>query len=222
MEVINKKDFLDMYDYSINVIGLSVDMITENAALKVIKNIDLDLRHTFAVICGITQKGIYGLSIARNLINEGKFVDIYILSLDKICTKKFKIYMNILKNMNSNIYFLETIEELENFSKNLNRVNTIIDAIVGIEWDNKFQGSFEYVIDIINKSRIYTISVDIPSGMDYDTGDVKSLKIDSDMVVTFEGMKKGLLNKNSLRNQKVIIEKIGLVKRGRDVRYKTY
>lgn len=222
MKIINRLQFQDMEDYTIKNLGVKEEIIIENAALKVISHINLNQRQSFAVICGITQNGSYGLAIARNLLSLGKFVDIYIVDSTTIPSESFRYQFEILKKMNANIHYLETIEELENLSKNLNRVNTLIDAIVGIEWDNTFHGTCEYVIDTINKSRIYTVSVDIPSGMDYDTGEINISCIDSDLVVTFVNMKKGLLENNNLHKFEIKVENIGLLKRGRDVRHKTY
>lgn len=222
MKIINRLQFQDMEDYTIKNLGVKEEIIIENAALKVISHINLNQRQSFAVICGITQNGSYGLAIARNLLSLGKFVDIYIVDSTTIPSESFRYQFEILKKMNANIHYLETIEELENLSNNLNRVNTLIDAIVGIEWDNTFHGTCEYVIDTINKSRIYTISVDIPSGMDYDTGEINISCIDSDLVVTFVNMKKGLLENNNLHKFEIKVENIGLLKRGRDVRHKTY
>lgn len=222
MELINRLQYQDMEDYTFNYLGIKEEIIVENAALKVISNINLNQRQSFAVICGTTQNGAYGLAIARNLIALRKFVDIYIVDSSEIPSEAFKYQFGILNKMNANIHYLETIEELENFSKDLNRVNTLIDSIVGIERDNTFHGACEYVIDTINKSRIYTVSVDLPSGMDYDTGEVNIACIDSDLVVTFMKMKKGLLENNNLHKFDIKVENIGLLKRGRDVRHKTY
>lgn len=222
MELINRLQFRDMEDYTINYLGIKEEIIIENAALKVISHINLNQRQSFAVICGTTQNGAYGLAIARNLLSIGKFVDIYIVDSANIPSESFKYQFEILKKIDANIHYLETIEELENFSNDLNRVNTLIDAIVGIEWDSKFHGACEYVIDTINKSRIYTVSVDLPSGMDYDTGDVNIACVNSDLVVTFVNIKKGLLKNNNLHKYEIKVENIGLLKRGRDVRHKTY
>lgn len=222
MKIVDRLQFQDMEDYTINYLGIKEEAIVENAAIKVIKNINLDQRQSFGVICGIAKNGAYGLAIARNLIALGKYVDIYIVDSKEIPSKAFKTQFEIVKKMDLNIHYLDTIEELENFLENVNKVNTLIDAITGIDENNFLNGPVEYVIDMINKSRIYTISVDLPSGMDYDSGKTKVSYVDCDLVVTFENMKKGLLNNNNLHKFDIIIENIGLLKRGRDVRHKTY
>lgn len=222
MDYMTREKFRELEHYNYNILGLKPEMIIENASQKVISNIDIKNRETFAIVCGIASNGAYGLAIARNLISLGKFVDIYIVENIKEASEEFKTQYNILLNMNANIFYLETIEELENFSKYLNRVNTIIDAISGIEFEKSFQGTTEFIIDIINKSRIYTISVDIPSGMDYDTGKAHISMVRSDLVVCFEGIKNGLNNKTDFNSFRVVVENIGFIKEGRNVRHKTY
>lgn len=222
MDYMKREKFRALEQYNYNILGIHPEMIIENAAQKVISNIDIKNRETFAVVCGIASNGAYGLAIARNLISLGKFVDIYIVENIKEASEEFKIQYNILLKMNANINYLETIEELENFNKYLNRVNTIIDAISGIEFEMSFQGTTEFIIDIINKSRIYTISVDIPSGMDFDTGKAHISMVRSDLVVCFEGLKNGLTNNTGLNSFRVVVENIGFIKEGRNVRHKTY
>lgn len=222
MDYIKRKDFEDIQKYNILELGIKKEVFVEKAALKVIKNIDLLHRETFAIVCGITENGAYGLSIARNLIALNKYVEIYIVDNTKEASDDFKIQFDIIKKMNIEVNYLETIEELELFSSKLKKVNTIIDAITGIEFDNIFRGPTEYIIDTINKSRIYTISVDLPSGMDYDTGKVHVAYVDCDLVVTFEKTKLGLENVSNIHKFEVKVEKLGFVKRGKDVRYKTY
>lgn len=222
MSTISKKEFYDLLDYNINKIGITKSMIIENAAQKVVKHIDLDIRKTFAIICGVNMNGAYGLALARNLASEGKYVDIFIVETDNKYDEEFTKQFEIIKNIDLRINYLATIEELENFSKKLDRVNTIIDAITGIEHDLKFHGTTEYIIDVINKSRIYTISIDIPSGMDYDTGDTKIACIMSDLVVTFFKSKIGIEKNIGLHRFTVKIENIGLLEGEKYVRYKTY
>lgn len=219
MNIILREDYSKLLKYNLEELKISYDMIIENAAIKILKNIDLSLRETFAIIAGITENGAIGLACARLLKSEKKYVEIYIVDNKDKATEQFKTQLEIIENLDIKINYLETLEELQSLSNDLNRVNTIIDAISGREYDSNFSGTTEYIIDCVNKSRIYSISVDVPTGMDYDTGKTSLMRIDSDLVVTFHAMKKGLINNNRFD---VVVEKIGLFERGRDVRHKTY
>lgn len=221
MTFITKDEFKDLIEYNLGL-GVSKATILENAAVKIIKHINLDMRQTFAVICGTGDNGEYGLALARNLISLGKYVDIFILDTNEESTIEFRNQFRIIEKSKANIKFLETLGELESFENDLSKVNTIIDAITGIDYSPNFTGVLEFIIEKINRSRIHIISVDIPSGLDYDTGRTKISPVIADMVVTFEKLKKPLEFTFEMVKTKVVVEKIGLIERGENVRYKTY
>lgn len=214
MKVIDRRSFQDLETYNIEKLGMDPNVLVEQAALKTIKHIDLDLRHSFAIICGVNKNGSYGLAIARNLYAEGKKVYLYIVDSLNLASEEFKYQYDIIKNLDIEVSFLETLGDLDEFPSDLNKVNTLIDAISGIEFERSFQGPTEFVIDCINKSRIYTISVDIPSGMDYDTGECNIVCVQADLVVTFLALKKGLTKTSEIYKQDIKVENIGMIKRG--------
>jgi NAD(P)H-hydrate epimerase len=50
------------------------------------------------------------------------------------------------------------------------------------------------VIEQMNQSRIYTLSVDIPSGIDCDRGKIMGTAVRADQIVCLEYMKQGLVD----------------------------
>lgn len=212
MKIIDREGYKYLERLCLDSLKISKDVILEHGALAFVKNINLDKRDTFAVVCGVSENGAYGLTIARILISYGKKVDIYLVDSLDIANEDFIRAYQVLRNMDIEVKMLETIGQLEDFSKELLTVNTVIDAICGIDYQGFFQGPTEYIIDVINKSRIFTISVDIPSGMDYDTGNCKTLVIRPDACITFEFMKKGLSNEFGLSKYQVIVESTGIPK----------
>lgn len=212
MKIIDREGYRYLERLCLDSLKIPKDVILEHGALSFVKNINLDKRDTFAVVCGVSENGAYGLTIARILISYGKKVDIYLVDSPEIANDDFIRAYGLLKNMGVELKMLETIGELEAFSQGLLAVNTIIDAICGIDYQGFFQGPTEYVIDVINRSRIFTISVDIPSGMDYDTGKCKTLMVRPDACITFEFMKKGLSNELGISKYQVIVESTGIPK----------
>lgn len=217
MKIISKENLMELIKYNLKL-GIKKDILIENSAQKVIKNIDLERRDTFSIIAGTGITGAIGLCIARNLISYDKIVYIYIINTQKNNSEEYINQLKILKNINININYLDTIEELSNFPKNLEKSNTIIDAITGIDYDSDFVSTFEYIIMNINKSRIYTISVDIPSGLDYDKGKQKIEAVDPDLIITFHAFKEALNVNTRLCKTKIVIENIGLLEK-KHVRY---
>ncbi|MFH2028598.1 MAG: NAD(P)H-hydrate epimerase [Nanoarchaeota archaeon] len=67
----------------------------------------------------------------------------------------------------------------------------IIDALLGTGVVGEIKEPISFVIDMINKSDAFKIAVDIPSGIDPDTGEGNKF-VDADMVITFHDIKSGL------------------------------
>ncbi len=82
----------------------------------------------------------------------------------------------------------------------------IIDAMLGIGIQGSLRPIFQSTIDKINESKAFKASVDIPSGLNPDTGEIHDRAVNSDLIITFHDMKKGL---EKLKD-KVIIVDIGI------------
>lgn len=207
---ISKSQMNEMINYTKNAVGFSYDLILENAAHSLFKNFDLSRRNTFAFVCGLGFKARVGLKAARILLSMGKKVIIFLpLSIDEL-DKDYLKDLELLKNLDGEVIELLTIGSLEDFSFNLNRVNTIIDAIMDINYDDYFLGSFDFIIETINRSRIYTISIDVPSGLDADTGQINTICVEADLIIAQQFLKQGLKKTNRLMGTKVIIQDIGI------------
>lgn len=70
--------------------------------------------------------------------------------------------------------------------------DVIVDALFGIGINRNITGVWEQIINQINNSRIPVLSVDIPSGLDPDTGQVLGVAVKARITITFIGLKKGL------------------------------
>ncbi|MDI6732881.1 MAG: NAD(P)H-hydrate epimerase [Planctomycetota bacterium] len=79
----------------------------------------------------------------------------------------------------------------------LQESDIIIDAIFGIGLQRQIQEPLEGFIEMINSLNIPVVAVDIPSGIDTDTGRVFDTAIRAKVTVTFGFPKKGFLNKTA-------------------------
>ncbi len=205
-----------MDSYAINIIGIPSIVLMENAALKVIDNIDLSGTDSYTIVCGTGNNGGDGLAVARHLILKKKTVDLFIVgNLDKR-TKDFNINFDILKNMKVNFTHLVDDYGLEKIKESTKKSNLTIDSLFGIGITRNVEGIFYKVIDIINKNSNSILSVDIPSGLDGDTGQVLGISIKANKTVTFHHMKKGLVKSESYTGN-IIVEDIGIPNRVTEV-----
>lgn len=72
--------------------------------------------------------------------------------------------------------------------------NTVsVDALLGTGIDREISGDYRLAIEKINDMRCPTIAIDIPSGLNGDSGRHMGIAVEADLTVTFIGMKRGLL-----------------------------
>lgn len=208
MESISCQEMKEIDSYAINTVGIPSIVLMENAALKVINNIDLNFNN-FTVVCGRGNNGGDGLAVARHLIIKGKKVRIYIVGDIKNGTEDFNINLSILKNLKAEIINIKNEKELLQLKEDLSVSDTTIDALFGIGLKRNIEGLYFEVIKMINNESKQIISVDIPSGIDGDTGKPMGICVKADKTVTFHKMKKGLLNCGDNAGE-IIVEDIGI------------
>lgn len=84
MLAISCEEMKAMDSYAINNIGIPSILLMENAALRVLENINLEEKKSFTILCGTGNNGGDGLALARHLILRKKEVDLFIIGkLDK-------------------------------------------------------------------------------------------------------------------------------------------
>jgi len=139
-----------------------------------------------AVFSGGGNNGGDGFVIARHLISKGLDVDTYLVS----APRKFKgdalTNYKALKNTGGNII------ELKNNLRKFKQADVIVDALFGTGLDREVTGFYKKVIDFINTQGVPTIAVDIPSGLDSNSGQPLGTAVLADITVTFVLPKLGI------------------------------
>ncbi|MFO3717831.1 NAD(P)H-hydrate epimerase [Anaerococcus sp. ENR1011] len=209
MLVVDKDQMIAIDKYAINELNIPSICLVERAALAVIKNINLEVRKTFAIVVGIGNNGADGLAVARNLLARDFYVDIYIIGNLEKASDEFILNYEAVKCLTDNVYRVETIADLEFMEANLSNVTTIIEGIFGTGLDRTISGTYAYVIALINRSLKYIISIDVPSGLDSTSGDSWGEIVDCDLIVSMQLMKQGVFERSIYKN-KCIVEDIGI------------
>ena len=215
MIVVDKDQMQKIDQYAINELKIPSICLVERAALSVIKNIDLNVRKTFALVVGIGNNGADGLALARNLLARDFYVEVYIIGNIEKAKEDFILNYQAVKNLTDKISLVETILDLEVMEKNISKVSTIIEGIFGTGLDRTITGTYAYVIAMLNRSMKYIISIDIPSGMDSTTGEAWGEVVDSDLIVSMQLMKKGVYERSIYKN-KCVVEDIGIPQKAID------
>lgn len=157
------------------------------------------------VAAGTGNNGGDGLAIGRLLSQAGFSVDFVLLGREERCSGETAAQLNILKNYGHRV--MRKLPERE--------YDIIIDAIFGIGLTRPVEGSFAEAVEYINAQDAYVLSVDIPSGIHGDTGEVMGCAVQADVTVTFGFRKLGLVLYPGARYAgKVICADIGITQEG--------
>lgn len=208
MLTITCKEMKAMDSYAINNLQIPSIILMERAALKVVKNINPEYG-SFTIVSGIGNNGGDGLAVARDLIVKRKDVDLFIIGDLEKATKDFNINLNILKNLGVKFTRIRGKGDLDILKDSLKNNDLTIDSIFGIGLTRDVEGLYRDSISLINDKSKETLAIDIPSGLDGDSGKALAIAVEAKKTITFHLMKKGLLKGEKYRGE-VRVESIGI------------
>jgi ADP-dependent NAD(P)H-hydrate dehydratase / NAD(P)H-hydrate epimerase len=172
-------------------------ILMENAGLRVVETIrDLigDLpRAKIVILAGRGNNGGDGMVVARHLLNAGVRVETFLLGESTQLTGDALINYRILEKMAAPLSSLNNAADLENLLLSLLKADLIVDAIYGIGFRGSLNDFETRVVGLVNLCRIPVVAVDIPSGVEADTGKVHGIAVRASHTVTLALPKLGLL-----------------------------
>lgn len=193
-------------------LGLPIHVMMENAGNAIathLKNV-LGLKgKNVVVISGLGNNGGGGLVCARHLSGYKASVDVMLLGKPEKLSNAAKMHWKILCNMSS--VKLHTVLDRTSLLKKKELVfdaDAIVDAIFGTGYEGKIREPASTAIDLINKSDVYKVSNDVPSGLDPNTGKVNDKAVKADATLVLHRLKTGL-HKNRFTG-KIILVNIGI------------
>lgn len=183
--VVTGEQAKEMDRFTIEEVGIPSMVLMERAALAVVEKIVSCVKASDRIlcICGRGNNGGDGIAVARMLHQEGYAVSVQLIGNPEKATKDNLRQVDIAKKIGVSFVNNLKVEEY----------NVIVDAIFGIGLSRNVTGIYEEVIRSINEYRGIVFSVDIPSGIHSDTGQVMGCAVRADVTVTFGYAKQGEL-----------------------------
>ncbi|MFX1502115.1 MAG: NAD(P)H-hydrate dehydratase [Promethearchaeota archaeon] len=174
------------------------------------------------IFCGTGNNGGDGFVVARHLSSYGvKSFVILIGAPEKIRTKEAQLNWHIIFN---NLNYSINVEIIRD-STDLNKIreiikedkaiHIIIDGLLGTGIEGKIREPIASTIDLINNlkeddpQKFSVISIDVPSGLDPNSGKITDKAVKADLVITFHKMKKGMSSNNQYMKE-ILIKSIGV------------
>ncbi len=142
------------------------------------------LSKRITVVCGLGNNAGDGYVVARLAQQQSYNVSvIQIGDVAKLKGDALQCYQDLISTGLS----IKNISE-HSFDNN----DVIVDAIFGTGLDRDVTGDFAKIIEIINATNSPVLSIDIPSGLNADTGMPMGLAIQANRTISFIGLKQGL------------------------------
>ena len=168
--------------------GIPSIVLMENAARGVVKVagelIGAVKDKKITVFAGKGNNGGDGLAAARHLHNEGANVYVFLLSEAEVLKGDGEINLRIARKMDIPIFGSNQYNR-DMLTSRIKESDLIIDAMLGTGLSSEVRGGYKDVIEMINRSGKPTIAVDIPTGINADTGEIMGIGIKASATVTF-------------------------------------
>ncbi|MFC2065931.1 NAD(P)H-hydrate dehydratase [Chloroflexota bacterium] len=196
-------------------IGLPSDVLMENAGKAVAEEVrqiigTVDQQHILFLI-GPGNNGGDGLVAARHLHEWGAKVSIY------LCSERANdSNLELVQKRNVTCVEVAQDENLNIFDELLSSASCVIDALFGTGKIRPFSGIIQQVLGRVSTAKshrdeLHIIAIDLPSGLDADTGSVDQACLYADNTVTLGFPKPGLFNfSGAERSGKLTIADIGI------------
>lgn len=147
-----------------------------------------------AICCGRGNNGGDGYVIARHLENAG--VDVHVLlfaSIDAV-SGDAGTNLHVLRVSGTPLREFREVPEPGDLDRCLRSIDWVVDALLGTGTRGTIREPFRSAIDAMNRASARVLAVDLPSGLDCDTGEPLGPCVQADVTATFVGRKRGFLN----------------------------
>jgi len=189
--------------------GVSRLQLMENAGHNVALEISSRFRpeKSVAIFCGLGGNGGDGFVVARHLSSMGFKVTVILSGEAKEIADKAA-----LENWEALQFLKETVHIHEVSDSGLIPEMTaeiVIDALLGTGTKGELRSPILQLVKKINAMDAFRVAVDVPTGIDADTGEVLGEAVKANLTITFHKTKKGLENAKEYVGE-LIVKDIGL------------
>ena len=174
--------------------GIFEDLLMENAGhavyFMILEVFPSLIGKRFTVFCGLGNNGGDGLVVTRKLHSNGAKVNVFLLGDPEKYKGSARKNYEIVKGLSLP---MKRLTKMDQAAYALAHCDAVIDAMLGTGLSRPVEGLYKDVVQAINRSGKTVFSVDIPSGINGDTGEIMGTAVRADATATFGLPKRGNL-----------------------------
>ncbi|PIR59423.1 MAG: NAD(P)H-hydrate epimerase [Candidatus Pacebacteria bacterium CG10_big_fil_rev_8_21_14_0_10_56_10] len=204
LPVVTVKQMRQVDRLMVEEVGVDIIMMMENASINTARLAQRLLGGTLPgkkilVLAGKGNNGGDGLGAARHLINFGAGVTVVLASERRDLGENALVQQQVLDKLGVPIHQANDIDGNQ-LTKLLAQADLIIDTLLGYNLKGDPRGEYARLIAAANQAGRPTLAVDIPSGLDGDTGQPRTPCITATWTLTLALPKTGLTTASASRH----------------------
>jgi NAD(P)H-hydrate epimerase len=151
------------------------------------------------VVCGTGNNGGDGLVIARHLRLRGAEPVVFVAGETERVSADARVNLEAWRGIGGDVHELPPGADLAALTEAAEDAEALVDALFGTGLDREIEGWLAQVVRAVNAAQAPRLAVDLPSGLDADTGAALGVAVEAAATVTFAHNKLGLLTPNGAR-----------------------
>lgn len=215
MKVALAKQMHEIDKSAIEEYGLPELSLMESAGHRVFVTVKKHLngvgKKSICILAGSGNNGGDALTAARYLANDKARVKIFLLGDKDHRTESFNVQMRILRGMGVELQQLDSDRAWERLQVTMRFSDAVVDGLLGTGFKGQLRPGALRLIRLVNAAKKTVVSIDVPSGVDADTGAVGEAAINANCTVALGLPKVGhFVCPGASHVGKLVIANIGL------------
>ena len=183
--------------YTIDEIGIPGMVLMENAGRTIFQTVMeiLNIRGGLTVytLAGKGNNGGDGFVVARYLLEQQVDVRVFHVGSEDEYSGDAATNFQILQRLSGNIYHTPAVAALTELTDEMLPADVVVDGLLGTGIEGAPRSPYDEFIEWINSYNAPTVAIDIPSGVDANTGQTPGAAVSAEATVTMGFVKTGLL-----------------------------
>ena len=194
MKVVTAAEMRRIDQDTIDTIGIPGIVLMETAGSAIVRTIQhhYPTCQQIGILAGKGNNGGDGLVIARQLAHAGRDVHLFLVSPKENFTGEAQLNLQIAEKLGLRITVITRESDLQ-ADNQIAACQLLVDAMLGTGVRGAVRSPIDAVINTINRLPVPVLSVDLPSGLDTDTGHPLGTCVRADRTITIGLPKRGVL-----------------------------